>query len=160
VNGFAERREQLVAELGAVPGGATLRLEKATSNLFRDREAEPRQRLDVRAFDHVLEVDPAGGWVDVERTCRRSPAATLARRDAVRRPAEVDHDRRRGAGIEDRGLVVRTALFTGRCSSWRCSPATARCWWPARQRAPRLFQVPQLLRHARLCAAREGEPSR
>ena len=66
MTGFAARRERLVAELAAAPGGAAPRLGKATSNLFRDREEAPRQRLDVRAFSHVLEVDPVQGWVDVE----------------------------------------------------------------------------------------------
>ena len=66
MTGFAARRERLVAELAAAPGGEAPRLGKATSNLFRDRQAAPRQRLDVRAFNHVLEVDPARGWVDVE----------------------------------------------------------------------------------------------
>lgn len=75
MTGFAARRERLVAELAAAPGGATPRLGKATSNLFRDREAAPRQRLDVRAFSHVLEVDPARGWVDVEGM---TPYETLA----------------------------------------------------------------------------------
>jgi hypothetical protein len=44
-------------------------------NLFRDRDATPRRRLDVRSFDHVLEVDAAGGWVDAEGM---TPYAALA----------------------------------------------------------------------------------
>ena len=75
MTGFAARRERLVAELSVAPGGAAPRLGKATSNLFRDREAAPRQRLDVRAFNHVLEVDPDRGWVDVEGM---TPYETLA----------------------------------------------------------------------------------
>jgi FAD/FMN-containing dehydrogenase len=66
MTGFAARRDRLVAELGAAAGGAAVRLGKHTSNLFRDRDEAPRQRLDVREFDHVLAVDPAAGWVDVE----------------------------------------------------------------------------------------------
>jgi FAD/FMN-containing dehydrogenase len=42
---------------------------------FRDRDATPRRRLDVRSFDHVLEVDAAGGWVDAEGM---TPYAALA----------------------------------------------------------------------------------
>jgi FAD/FMN-containing dehydrogenase len=75
MNGFAARRERLVAELVADRGGAAPRLGKATSNLFRDRDEAPRRRLDVRDFDHVLEVDPAAGWVDVEGM---TPYAALA----------------------------------------------------------------------------------
>jgi len=40
-------------------------LAKETSNLFRDRASGARRRLDVRGFDQVLQVDPAG-WVDAE----------------------------------------------------------------------------------------------
>ncbi len=64
--GFAARRDRLVAELAADAGGAAVRLGKSTSNLFRDRDEAPRRRLDVREFNHVLAVDPAAGWVDVE----------------------------------------------------------------------------------------------
>lgn len=64
VEAFAERRDRLVAQVRAA--GAPLALAKDTSNLFRDRGAQPRRRLDVREFDHVLRVDPAAGWVDVE----------------------------------------------------------------------------------------------
>jgi FAD/FMN-containing dehydrogenase len=67
MNGFAERRERLVRELATSAGGsAPVRLGKRTSNLFRDRDEAPRRSLDVREFGHVLEVNPAAGWVDVE----------------------------------------------------------------------------------------------
>lgn len=46
--------------------GAPLRLAKASSNLFRDRVDSPRRRLDLRDLQHVIEVDAAGGCVDVE----------------------------------------------------------------------------------------------
>jgi len=65
VQTYADRRDRLVRELAAA-AGATPRLHKDTSNLFRDREQAPRRRLDVRAFNHVLAVDPEAGWVDVE----------------------------------------------------------------------------------------------
>jgi FAD/FMN-containing dehydrogenase len=69
MNGFAERRERLVRELATNAGaGGPVRLAKRTSNLFRDRAEAPapRRSLDVREFGHVLEVDAAQGWVDVE----------------------------------------------------------------------------------------------
>ena len=75
MNGFAARRERLVAELVGEPGETALRLAKTTSNLFRDRETAPRRHLDVGDFRHVLEVDRAGGWVDVEGM---TPYETLA----------------------------------------------------------------------------------
>jgi len=46
--------------------GENIRLGKRTSNLFRDRKESPAQRLDVRDFDQVLQVDAAGGYVEVE----------------------------------------------------------------------------------------------
>lgn len=46
--------------------GAPLGLAKSTSNLFRDRRALAKQRLDLRAFDHVLEVDAVRGHVETE----------------------------------------------------------------------------------------------
>jgi FAD/FMN-containing dehydrogenase len=56
-----------------------LGLAKATSNLFRDRRETPKRRLDLGAFCHVLEVNSAEGWVDVEgsTTYEALVAATL-----------------------------------------------------------------------------------
>ena len=47
-------------------GVGSVQLAKQTSNLFRDRQGKAAQKLDVRHFNHVLEVDPAQGWVEVE----------------------------------------------------------------------------------------------
>lgn len=41
-------------------------LYKPASNLFRDRNAAGRQRIDLSAFCQVLAIDPVHGWVDVE----------------------------------------------------------------------------------------------
>jgi FAD/FMN-containing dehydrogenase len=46
--------------------GDDVRLGKDTSNLFREREAAPQERLSVRDFNHVLSVNVAEGWADVE----------------------------------------------------------------------------------------------
>ena len=64
----ASRRAALVAQLrtGAATGPAPLGLGKRTSNLFRDRVERAKHRLDLSAFCHVLDIDTAGGWVDVE----------------------------------------------------------------------------------------------
>ncbi len=61
----AQKVERLLAELRAAQG-APLGLAKDTSNLFRDRAPVAKQRLDVRAFNEVLAVDAAGGWVEAE----------------------------------------------------------------------------------------------
>ena len=63
---FASRRDELVRTLREARDPAPVRLAKETSNLFRDREAAPRQPLDVRAFNHVLVINSGAGWVDVE----------------------------------------------------------------------------------------------
>jgi FAD/FMN-containing dehydrogenase len=61
------RKAALLATLQAgEAGGAPLGLHKRTSNLFRDRKESAKRRLDLGTFNHVLEVDPAEGWVDVE----------------------------------------------------------------------------------------------
>ena len=54
----AQKKEALAARLKAPGGGEPGRvgLAKETSNLFRDREAAPRRRLDVRDFNQVLSV--------------------------------------------------------------------------------------------------------
>src|SRR5512134_265577 len=60
----AAKTQALSAQLsrGAGPVG----LAKDTSNLFRDRAAAGRRRLDVRQFRDVLEVNARAGWVDAE----------------------------------------------------------------------------------------------
>src|SRR5262245_22456194 len=66
---YAARRDALVASLQAQAGAAPLGLAKDTSNLFRDRSERSKQRLDLHDFHHVIEVDPAQNWVDVEGLC-------------------------------------------------------------------------------------------
>jgi FAD/FMN-containing dehydrogenase len=58
----AAKRASLVEALKK--GSGTLALAKDTSNLFRDREAGARRRLDVRAFNQVLRV--ADGALEAE----------------------------------------------------------------------------------------------
>jgi hypothetical protein len=62
----AQRCARVQAALRETRPGAPLGLSKRTSNLFRDRAEGRKQRLDLRDFHHVIEVDPAAGWVDVE----------------------------------------------------------------------------------------------
>jgi FAD/FMN-containing dehydrogenase len=61
---YAARKARLTAQLRA--GAGHLALDKDTSNLFRDRAPAAAQRLDVRDFNHVLEVNAQQGWVDAE----------------------------------------------------------------------------------------------
>jgi FAD/FMN-containing dehydrogenase len=65
MNGYADRRDRLLAAFAARARGP-IGLAKDTSNLFRDRAEAGKRLLDVRAFDHVLALDTAGGWVEAE----------------------------------------------------------------------------------------------
>ena len=61
---YAVRRERLAQQMHAATGRVALK--KKNSNLFRDRDRASKPRLDVRDFDHILQVDPGAGWVDAE----------------------------------------------------------------------------------------------
>src|SRR5262245_3171434 len=61
---YATRKARLAEQLKAT--GGHVALDKDTSNLFRDRVPAAVRRLDVRDFNHVLQVDARGGWVDAE----------------------------------------------------------------------------------------------
>jgi FAD/FMN-containing dehydrogenase len=50
---------RLRSAYAAIPPGQPVRLAKRTSNLFRFRDGRPPAGLDVSAFGHVLDVDPA-----------------------------------------------------------------------------------------------------
>ena len=68
VNGpYEQRRERLVRELAAArANGSSVGLAKSTSNLFRHRQQTRTRKIDVRSFNHVLQVDPANRIADVE----------------------------------------------------------------------------------------------
>jgi FAD/FMN-containing dehydrogenase len=62
---YETARQQLEADLKSASVGA-LRLKKETSNLFRERNPAAHRSLDLRAFNHVLSIDPEGKTIDVE----------------------------------------------------------------------------------------------
>jgi FAD/FMN-containing dehydrogenase len=64
VTGYEQNKQRLVQQIRAQ--GRDIRLNKQTSNLFRDREPGPENRLDVSAFNHVIKVDVDNDWVEVE----------------------------------------------------------------------------------------------
>ncbi len=65
MSGYAEKLARLRAELGAGgPGG--IGLAKSTSNLFRDRKAQARPRVDLSGFNEVIEVDATRSRVAAE----------------------------------------------------------------------------------------------
>jgi FAD/FMN-containing dehydrogenase len=119
-SGYTERRDALAHALRAARDAGPVRLGKSTSNLFRDRDAAPHRRLDVRGLDHVLAVDSAAGWVDAEAM---TPYAALAEATLARgaMPCVVPQLRSitlggavAGVGIESssfrHGLVHETVL--------------------------------------------------
>ncbi len=61
--------QRLLASYRAIPAGATVRLAKRTSNLFRSREAGNAPGLDVSGLQGVLAVDPAALTADVAGMC-------------------------------------------------------------------------------------------
>jgi len=66
VNGYPAKKARVLAQLAAAGGQARPGLSKTTSNLFRDRAAPPRTRVDLAGFSDVIAVDPAAGTVDAE----------------------------------------------------------------------------------------------
>ncbi len=69
----------LLASHRAIPPGATVRLAKKTSNLFRKRAENPNPGLDVSGLDRVISVDPDAKTADVAGMCtyENLVAATL-----------------------------------------------------------------------------------
>jgi FAD/FMN-containing dehydrogenase len=65
VNNHENKLARLRAELRAAGSGG-IGLAKSTSNLFRDREAQARPRVDLSGFNKVLEVDAARSRVSAE----------------------------------------------------------------------------------------------
>jgi FAD/FMN-containing dehydrogenase len=59
IDDYERKKQALVQHYGelAATGEASIRLNKRTSNLFRDRQASPKHRLNVRDFNHVINVD-------------------------------------------------------------------------------------------------------
>jgi len=62
--GYPQRLEHLRQSLRSHTG-PNIRLDKATSNLFRNRDTS-HSGLDVRSFQHVLSVDPATRSIETE----------------------------------------------------------------------------------------------
>jgi FAD/FMN-containing dehydrogenase len=63
---YRARVERLKAQYAAIPAGDPVRLAKKTSNLFRPRTRATTPGLDVKAFDGVVNVDPAARTADVQ----------------------------------------------------------------------------------------------
>ena len=62
---YDEKKQRLIKAMRSNQAGG-VRLQKNTSNLFRDRKEGAGQKLDVRDFNNVLHVDKDAGYVEVE----------------------------------------------------------------------------------------------
>jgi len=62
--GYEEKKQRLIAQMLSESGD--LRLQKQTSNLFRDRKSAAQTHLNVSDFNQVIEVNPDDGWVEAE----------------------------------------------------------------------------------------------
>jgi FAD/FMN-containing dehydrogenase len=60
-----EKIRRLAEQIQAA-GSAPIGLAKDTSNLFRDRKPQAKQRLDVRSFNEVLRISAEEHWVEAE----------------------------------------------------------------------------------------------
>ncbi|MYR07861.1 FAD-binding protein [Gordonia sp. SID5947] len=77
--GFDQGVATLLTSYRAIPPGATVRLAKKTSNLFRKRAENPHPGLDVSGLARVISVDPDAKTADVAGMCTYEDlvAATL-----------------------------------------------------------------------------------
>lgn len=131
---YSEKKQRISDQFKRASG--ELRLEKDTSNLFRDRTQNGSSRLDVRDFNNVIEVDTAHGWVEVEGMTPYSALADATLRHGVM-PCVVPQLRSitiggaiSGVGIESTsfryGLVHETVLemdvLTGSGEVVTCTP--------------------------------------
>ena len=62
MNAYADRKTQLLSDLAAASAtdGPAIGLGKATSNLFRDRELRRPPKVNLKHFNHVLDVESRG----------------------------------------------------------------------------------------------------
>ena len=128
--------EQIRESYAAIPEDAAPRLAKATSNLFRFRDAGKTAKLSARDLDQVISVDPVTMTAEVQgmTTYEHLVDATLPHglMPLRRAAAQDDHAGRRGDGARHRvDAASGTGCRTSRSRSWRSSPATAGSSWPA-----------------------------
>ena len=64
MSSYIHKKQRIIDEFRYASG--TIRLDKDTSNLFRDRQEKPSSKLDVRDFNEVIQVDTDNHWVEVE----------------------------------------------------------------------------------------------
>ncbi len=63
---YTQRKQQLIQELLAAKASGEVALQKNTSNLFRHRQQTNAKKINVRDFNHVLNVDTTNAVAEVE----------------------------------------------------------------------------------------------
>lgn len=77
---YEQRKQALIEALLAAKQAGNVALQKSTSNLFRNRQQSNAKRIDVRSFNHVLNIDAVQQIAEVEgmTTYEKLVDATLA----------------------------------------------------------------------------------
>lgn len=63
---YEQRKARLMQEMKQTDTGEGIALDKKTSNLFRHYGPKAQRKLNVRDFNHVLQVNKKEGWIEVE----------------------------------------------------------------------------------------------
>lgn len=63
---YEQRKQQLVQDFLAAKASGQVALQKSTSNLFRHRQQTNAKKINVRDFNHVLQVDTKNAIAEVE----------------------------------------------------------------------------------------------
>lgn len=125
----ADKLLRLKEEIAAA-GSAPLGLSKDTSNLFRDRKAVPKHKLDVRQFNEVLAVNAEERWVEAEGMTPYVKLVDAMLAEGVM-PAVVPQLKSITLGgaaavLASRPVRSNTAWCTRPCRNWRsCCPTAA-----------------------------------
>jgi len=99
----------LQAELSRGPAGE-VGLDKATSNLFRDRHKQRRPGVNLRHFNEVISVNPQQGWADAEGTTTYAELVTACLQQGVM-PAVVPELQSITIGGAATGVGIESTSF-------------------------------------------------
>lgn len=115
--------DRLLRSFSRIPPGATVRLEKRTSNLFRSRRPSTAPGLDVSGLTGVLAVDTAACTADVGGMCTYETlvAATVP---LGLSPMVVPQLKTITVGGALSGLGIESSSFRAGLATNRCSNST------------------------------------
>jgi len=106
---YTQKARRLSQQMRNAPREA-VGLAKKTSNLFRDRSAQGKRLLEVRDFDQVIDIDIAGGWIEVEGM---APYETVVEQALARgvMPAVVPELKTITVGGAAAGVAIESSSF-------------------------------------------------